>query len=144
MPNECYVYFGLRGEFDPDEISVRLGLHPTSSCAQGARSSDSRIPRTSLWDYSTERIVDNHIDVYDLAEQLITKLEPYADKIKAAIVDLNLSAVLQIVLHFSTDDEVSTPAIGFSQRVLAFLVEVDASIDIDTYILPHEDSPETH
>jgi hypothetical protein len=80
--------------------------------------------------------VAEYIDVYELADQIVSRIEGQAPKIKEAIAELNLYAVLAVVLYFSTDDEVSTPAIGFSNRVLAFLADVNASIDIDTYKLP--------
>lgn len=139
MPNQGYVYFGLFGTFDPDELTERIGIKPTSCCAQGARDSERSLPRTSQWEFSTEKIVAECIDVHELAEQIIVSLEPRAAQFKAAIAELNLSAVLEVVLHFSTSDEVSTPIIGFSPRVLAFLVEVNAKIDIDAYILPDGD-----
>ncbi len=82
------------------------------------------------------------IDVYELADQIVSKLEGNAAQIKDAIAALDLYAVLEVVLYFSTDDSVSTPAIGFSNRVLAFLAKVNASIDIDTYILPNESCAE--
>jgi|LakMenE18May11ns_1017448.scaffolds.fasta_scaffold9144121_1 hypothetical protein len=141
-PNEGYVYFGLRGTFDPDELTLRLGITPTSSCAQGARNPQRGLPKTSQWEVSTERIVAEYIDVYELADQVVSKLETHAAHIKDAIAALDLYAVLEVVLYFSTDDEVSTPAIGFSNRVLAFLADVNASIDIDTYILPNENGTE--
>lgn len=141
-PNEGYVYFGLRGTFDPDAMTLRLGITPTSSCAQGAKNPQRGLPKTSQWEVSTERIVAEYIDVYELADQIVSKLEGNAVQIKDAIAVFDLYAVLEVVLYFSTDDEVSTPAIGFSNRVLAFLADVNASIDIDTYILPNEDSAE--
>ena len=141
-PNEGYVYFGLRGAFDPDELTLRLGITPTSSCAQGTRNSKRGLPKTSFWEVSTERIVAECIDVYELADQIVSKLEGNAAQIKDAIAALDLYAVLEVVLYFSTDDGVSTPAIGFSNRVLAFLAKVNASIDIDTYILPNESCAE--
>lgn len=136
------MYFGLRGTFDPDELTLRIGITPTSSCAQGTRNLQLGLPKTSLWKVSTERIVAEYIDVYELADQIVSKLEAHTDQIKDAISALDLYAVLEAVLYFSTDDEVSTPAIGFSNRVLAFLVDVNASIDIDTYILPNENDTE--
>lgn len=139
-PHEGYVYFGLRGAFDPDELTLRLGITPTSSCGQGTRNPKRGLPKTSLWEVSTERIVAECIDVYELADQIVSKLEGNAAQIKDAIAALDLYAVLEVVLYFSTDDSVSTPAIGFSNRVLAFLADVNASIDIDTYILPNGDN----
>ena len=56
-PNEGYVYFGLRGAFDPEEITLQIGITPTSSCAQGARHPELGLPKTSQWQVSTERIV---------------------------------------------------------------------------------------
>lgn len=137
-PNEAYVYFGLRGAFDPDELTVRLGIAPTSSCSQGVRHPERGLPKTSQWEVSTERIIAERIDVYELADQIVSRLEANALQIKDAIAALDLYAVLEVVLYFSTDDDVSTPAIGFSNRVLAFLAKVNASIDIDSYMLPNE------
>ncbi|XZE33540.1 DUF4279 domain-containing protein [Pirellulaceae bacterium SH501] len=128
----------MRGAFDPDEMTIRLGITPTSSCAQGARHPERGLPKTSQWEVSTERIVAECIDVYELADQIVSKLEGNAVQIKDAIAALDLYAVLEVVLYFSTDEGVSTPAIGFSNRVLAFLAKVNASIDIDTYMLPNE------
>jgi hypothetical protein len=141
-PNQGYVYFGLRGTFDPEEITSRLSIKPTSSCAKGARYPERGLPKTSQWEVSTERIVAECIDVYELADQIVTKLEGNARQIKDAIAELDLYAVLQVVLYLSTDDGVSTPAIGFSNRVLEFLAMVNASIDIDTYILPDKTDTE--
>lgn len=93
---------------------------------------------------STERIVAEYIDVYELADEIIARLEPHAAKLGDAIADLELYAVLEVVLYFSTDDDVSTPAIGFSNRVLRFLASINASIDIDTYILPNNERATTH
>ena len=140
-PNEGYVYFGLRGAFDPDELTERIGISPTSSSREGGRNRQRRLPRTSQWELSTERIVAECIDISQLADEIIAKLEPHSPQIKDAIADLDLYAVLEVVLYFSTDDEVSTPAIGFSNRVLAFLADVNASIDIDTYVIPEDEPP---
>jgi hypothetical protein len=128
----------LRGTFDPDEMTLRLGVTPTSSSAQGTRHPQRGLPKTSQWQVSTERIVAEDIDVYELADQIVSQLEGNAAQIKDAIAAFDLHAVLEVVLYFSSDEEVSTPAIGFSHRVLAFLADVNASIDIDTYILPNE------
>ena len=89
---------------------------------------------------STERITAECIDVYELAEKVVDQLESKAIEVRNAVQELELHAVLQVVIHFSTDDNISTPAIGFSSRVLEFLATVGATIDIDTYILPPEDT----
>lgn len=80
------------------------------------------------------------IDVYELADQVIDLVEGKTNEIRKAIQELELYAILQVEIHFSTEDDVSTPAIGFSSRVLDFLTNVGATIDIDTYILPTNDA----
>lgn len=122
-------------------MTIRLGITPTSSCARGARHPVRGLPKTSQWEVSTERLVAESIDVYQLADDLVSKLEGNAVQIIEAIEELGLYAVLEVVLYFSTDDRVSTPAIGFSSRVLAFLANVGATIDIDTYLLPEGEIP---
>ncbi|MEM7784064.1 MAG: DUF4279 domain-containing protein [Planctomycetota bacterium] len=129
----------MRGTFDPDELTRQLGVVPSYSCAKGTRNPQRGLPKTSIWKVSTERVVAKSIDVYELADQVVSKLETNIAPIKDTISKLNLHAVLEVVLYFSTDEEVSTPAIGFSNRVIRFLAEVNASIDIDTYILPSDD-----
>jgi hypothetical protein len=91
-PNEGYVYFGLQGTFDPNELTLRLGITPTSSCAKGARNSQLGLPKTSQWEVSTERMVAEYIDVYELADQVVSKLETNAAQIKDAIAALELFA----------------------------------------------------
>ena len=106
---------------------------------RGARNPAKGTPKNSIWNVATERITAERIDVYELADKVIDQLDGKTDEIRKAVQDLDLYAVLEVVIHFSTNDDISTPAIGFSSRVLDFLVNVGATIDIDTYILPPED-----
>lgn len=133
MPNEGRVYFGLSGDFDPIFLTGMLGLEPTQAWARGAKDPVRVLPRCSLWDYSSETVVGEIVDIYEMTEALVVQLEPFAERIRDTVTRLRLSAVLQVVLHISTDDSVSTPAIGFSPRVVRFVAEVGASIDVDTY-----------
>lgn len=121
------------GEFDRHELTNFIGLQPTSSWNRGEKNPERGIPKCSQWDYSSPLIVDEIVDIYDLSECLIERLEPFAERIKEAIKTWNLSAVLQVVLRISMDDRLSTPGIGFTPRVLAFVTGVGGSIDIDTY-----------
>lgn len=135
--NEAYVYFGLFGDFDSREVTKRIGIEPTSSCNQGSRDPIRNLPRTAQWEISTEKVVAEAIDIYELAESVVNQLKPKKEELKKTIQGLKLKAVLQTVICFSTDDAVSTPAIGFSNDVVAFLAEIGASIDIDTCISPN-------
>ena len=133
MPNEGRVYFCLKGDFDPTDVTALIGIAPTSAWARGAIDPVRDLPRCSLWDFSSETIVDEIVDVYDMSEAVVIQLEPAAERIREAITQFKLSAVLEVVLKISMDQTLSTPAIGFSQRVVRFVASVGASIDIDTY-----------
>lgn len=129
MTNEGEVYFCLYGsDFDPDEITQFLGLEPTSIKRKACPR-----PKHSSWSLSSGKIENDLIDVYEMSSVLVAKLLPYAAKISTIKRQLNVEAVLQVVLWITMDEKKSTPAIGFETEVIAFLNTVGASIDIDTY-----------
>ncbi len=127
MPNEGEVYFGLFGDdFDPEVLSI--GIAPTR-----IRRKAHPTPKHSSWVYSSGKVRDDLIDVYEMASSLVAALEPHADRIVEAKRAYGLEAVLEVVLTITLDETKSTPAIGFDSRVISFLSRVGASIDIDTY-----------
>lgn len=131
--NEGRVYFALEGEsFNPDEITRFLGIEPTTVKCKGSKV-PGRVPRMSSWQLSTENIVDDYIDVFEMAAEIVNKLKPKKDLIIQAKERFNVSARLEVVLWFSMKDEHSTPAIGFEIETVEFLGAVGAFIDIDTY-----------
>lgn len=76
-------------------MTLRLGITLTLSCAQGARELQLGLPKTSQWQVSTERIVAEYIDVYELAEQIVSQLEAHTAQIKDAIAELDLTQCLR-------------------------------------------------
>ncbi|HEX9173425.1 MAG TPA: DUF4279 domain-containing protein [Telluria sp.] len=128
------VYLGLYGDdFEPDDVSTFIGLAATRISRKGERRSDIPLPRTSAWKFSTEKIEDDVIDVYEMSESLIARLAPYAPRIIEAKNVFNLTCVLQVVLWIDQDETKSMPAIGFEHAVIDFLKLVGGSIDVDTY-----------
>jgi hypothetical protein len=129
VTNEGEVYFCLYGKnFEPSEVTRLLGLEPTS-----VRREASPIPKHSSWNLSSGVIKNDLIDVYELSSALVSLLIPHAERICVAKRDMNLEAVLQVVLWITIDETKSTPAIGFEPEVISFLSAVGASIDVDTY-----------
>ena len=127
--NEGEVYFALYAdEFEPDEVTEIIGIEPTKILRKG-----NPIPRCTSWEYSTGRIADEVVDVYEMSSSLIATLAPLADKIAKAKEMFGLEAVLEVVLTVTPDDSKSTPAIGFESEVITFLHRVGGTIDIDTY-----------
>ncbi len=127
--NEGEVYLGLFGDnFDPNAVTEIIGIEPTETTRKG-----NPRPKYSSWRFSTGKIKDDVVDVYEMSSSLIKTLNPYAEKIVEAKNAFNLEAVLEVVLTITVDDSKSTPAIGFDSDVLAFLSRIGATIDIDTY-----------
>ena len=68
-----------------------------------------------------------------MSSDLVGKLKKCENNILVAINTLGLEATFQVVLWISTDDSISTPAIGFKPEVILFIHKIGASVDIDTY-----------
>ncbi len=131
--NEGRVYFALDGDnFDPNEMTDFLGLAPTSIKLKGSRV-PGRIPKMNTWELSTENVVNDYINVFEMAEEIVNKLRPIKDLIIKAKERFNVSPRFEVVLWFSMNEEHSTPAIGFEVDTVEFLGEIGAFIDIDTY-----------
>lgn len=127
MSNQGRVYFGLFGdEFDPDSLTI--GIAPTKTKRKAHP-----IPKQSWWIYSSETVRGDLIDVYKMSAALIADLEPHTQSIREAIDRHALKAVLEVVLAITSDDSVSTPIVGFDRKVIAFLNDVGATIDVDLY-----------
>ena len=131
--NEGRVYFALDGDdFNPDELTEFLGIVPTSVMRKGSKIPN-KIPRTSSWQLSTDNVVGECVDVFEMSMEVINKLKAKKDLIIEAKERFNLSPRFEVVLWFSMNEEHSTPAIGFEVEVVKFLGAIGAVIDIDTY-----------
>lgn len=141
--NECYLYFALTGRgFDPDAVSAALNLAPTCAVYEGSSiSMGGRILGYSSWQYGTPVLRgDDVFRLNEIANELIAALLPVQDKIAELAKAHRLEACLMVVLTVSTDERDSTPAIGFSPRVISFCHAVGASIEFDIYQgLPEEE-----
>lgn len=136
LTNEGEVYFSLFGDdCDPDEITKFLGINPTRIEVKGEKVPD-RLPRQSSWEFSTDNIVNDYIDVYNLAASIVNELKSKKDLIIEAKRRFNVSSKLQVVLKLSSNNKHSTPAIGLEEDTIKFLAEIGAFIDIDTYRQP--------
>ena len=128
--NNGRVYFTLGGyHFNPDDITRRLGIEPTSVDAAGASSALDK-PVISSWELSTDTTTDD-VDVYKLTEIIIKQLEPVKEKILDVIKSHNLSPRIGVVLVLSIDKNESVPDVGFGARTIRFLADIGAFINVD-------------
>lgn len=131
--NEGRVYFALDGDdFDPDDLTRFLGIEPTSVVRKESKIPN-EIPKMNSWKISTENIVSEYIDIFEMTSYIINKLKPLKHLLIQAKELYKISPRLEVILWFSMNEEHSTPAIGFEADTVKFLGEVGAFIDIDTY-----------
>lgn len=128
--NKARAYFALSGyHFNPDDITRLIGIEPTSTDASGANSGLDK-PVISSWELSTEMVVDD-IDVYKMTDAILKQLEPAKDKILQVIKSHNLSPRVGVVLVLSVDKDEVSPDVGFGARMIRFMAEIGAFVNID-------------
>lgn len=131
--NEGRAYFSLSGyHFNPDDITRLLGIQPTSVDAAGANSGLDK-PVISSWELSTETVNSDEgdVDVYKLTDSILKQLEPIKEKIIEVCKSHNLSPRMGVVLTLSIDKDESSPDVGFGARMIRFLADLGAFINID-------------
>ena len=132
--NKGQAYFALSGyHFNPDDITRLLGIEPTSVNAAGANSSLDQ-PAISSWELSTETVNSDEgddVDVYKLTDSILKQLEPIKEKIVEVCKSHNLSPRMGVVLTLSIDKDESSPDVGFGARMIRFLADLGAFINID-------------
>jgi len=135
MKSPNYIYFGLAGDFNPELVARAIDLEPTEIRAKHSRNPERKLPRCSFMRFAQTHADDSFevLDIYDLAEKVVDQLEPYTQQFIDAVMNHNAESTFQVVFEFPVSDEVSTPALGFSKRVIHFVAATHASIDIDSY-----------
>lgn len=133
--NKGRAYFALSGyHFNPDDITRLLGIEPTSVDSAGANSGLDK-PVISSWELSTDTVTTENgtddVDVYKLTEIILKQLEPIKEEILQVIKSHNLSPRIGVVLTLSVDKNETCPDVGFGARMVSFLAEIGAFINID-------------
>jgi len=133
--NKGRAYFALAGyHFNPDDITRLLGIEPTSVNAAGAKSGLDK-PVISSWELSTDTVTTENgteeVDVYKLTDIILKQLEPIKEEILQVCKSHNLSPRIGVVLTLSVDKDETCPDVGFGARMIKFLAELGAFIDID-------------
>ncbi len=129
--NEATVAFVMGGySFDTDEVSQILEIEPTGVMNGGTRVGDD-LPAVSSWEYASEKVLDDEIDIYYMTRMLIKEIEPAKDKIIIAAERYNLVPKIVVKLIISSDKDEAVPDIGISTRNLRFLSEIGAFVDIN-------------
>jgi len=138
--NKARVHFTLSGyHFNPDDITRLLGIEPTSVNNAGAHCGLDN-PVISSWELSTDTVTSDSlttksdaddVDIYKLAEIILKRLEPIKEEILQVCKSHNLSPRMGVVLTLSVDKNETCPDVGFGARMVKFLAELGAFINIE-------------
>ena len=67
--NEVRVYFSLRGDFVPNELTEFLGIEPSRSAKAGEKNQEKGIPKCLLWTVVDETVKGKRGDVFELSKK---------------------------------------------------------------------------
>ena len=117
--HEGRVYFALDGdEFDPSEVTRLLEVEPTTVILKGKSPEGYEIRKTS-WILSTENLIRDYIDVFQMSSDIVGRLINKKDKILKAIDKFKLIPRLEVVLRFSGDDHISMQQLALRLKLLS-------------------------
>ncbi len=131
--NKGRAYFSLSGyHFNPDDVTRLLGVEPTSVNDAGTKGAPDK-PTISSWEISTATVNSDEeiVDLYALTEIVFKQLEPIKEKIIEVCKSHNLSPRMGIVLTLSIDKDDSSPDVGFGARLIRFLADIGAFVNVD-------------
>jgi hypothetical protein len=131
--SNSYVYFALSGDdFDPKEVSARIGIEPTESSRKGDKGKYNPSMSFSSWKLSTAKGTET-ILMDNLVLEIIDRLYDKIEVINQVKKEFELNSVLEIVMDVDLNEEQSTPAIGHDLKVIEFLYKTQTRTDVDIY-----------
>lgn len=129
--NECYTYFVMYGEFDPDDITAALGLIPDSVRRVGDMQKGGTVADAASWQIGYNEIYDSITSV-----QMERAIRPLADKV-GILNELRekycLKYYISVVPTLCKDSIL--PSLAPSLSVIDFCHSTRTQIDIDLYIV---------
>ena len=133
--NECYTYFKIVGDFDPDTVTARLGLLPTKRWKIGDTRRNSTSYDFALWEYG--RCSEYDVLVENQMRKTISDLLDKTDILNQIRSEYDVSFCLEIVPTIYVGD--TNPCLAPPLDIIDFCHATRTEIDIDMYIYSQED-----
>ncbi|MEO4052877.1 DUF4279 domain-containing protein [Solibacillus sp. CAU 1738] len=139
----AYISFVSNSDFDDDFpleiVTERLRVLPTKTMKKGERTPYKGLThfRFTSWVYGTD--ITDTLDVDDVLMPVIDMLEPRIHEIDLLKKELNLKAIIRIVIHIHNG---YTPGFVIGTRASRVAAAIDADFDIDLYAYPYEELDE--
>lgn len=127
---QCYTYFQITGDFEPDIISDMLNLKPEKTWKIGDKRQDGKAFDFAHWRFGT-------CDKYDILvenqmQKTIAPLLSKTDILKKIKQDFDVELTLIVVPTVRFDEP--APCLAPSLEVMQFCCATGTEIDIDLYI----------
>ena len=129
--NECYTYFRISGDFDPDTISEMLGILPDRSWKIGDSRNDGSTYDFSSW--SCGRCDEYDLDTGNQMRKTISVLSDKIDVLNSIRKEFDVIFVLEVVPTIYVND--IKPALAPPLDVIDFCHATRTELDIDYYII---------
>jgi len=128
--DQCYTYFSIRGEFEPDVVTDLLCLKPFEICKIGELSPIGIPYQTAFWDYG--KCEEYEILTENQMLKTISDLIPKIDILKQIREKYDVEFYLVIVPELYSYNR--HPCLAPSLDVIDFCHETRTKIDLDLYI----------
>lgn len=127
---QCYTYFRITGDFDPDIISDMLNLKPEKTWKIGDKRQDGKPFDFASWRFGT-------CDEYDVLveNQMWKTIAPLLEKVnvlKKIKQDFDVTFTLAVVPTVRFDEP--APCLAPSLEVMQFCCDTGTEMDIDLYV----------
>ena len=125
-PDTWYAYFHVRGPFDPDDITRRLGVTPTKTAREGDAIGDtSKKRQCSLWALHSRlgpsASLEEHVK--DVLDQLDANREAFEQ------LSRDFDGTMQLVGYFQDVN----PGVHFDAEIVRRNADYGLCIDCDFY-----------
>lgn len=134
MESEIYAYFSLIGiDFDPDEITAKVGIKPTKTWRVGDLVTPRAIIRKKHNGWRVDSQVEDSIHLEDYIKSVLEQLQPGW----LPLVELckRYDSEIACVIYYRSG---SVPSIHFDKHLVDMAHQLNAEIDVDFYVLPEE------
>lgn len=126
------VYLSIFGEvFDPDTLTDLVGITPTGTGIKSQLSDSKRTTnKDTFWDLSVGPV--NSLFLEEVNDSLLKKIKGSESIIFQYMTEHNLLAKFNIILEI-VDGQ--TASLYFNRAFLKCIEQLQAEVDIDTYVL---------
>lgn len=128
--NNCYTYFRIVGNFNPDEVSKILNLTPEKTWKIGDLRRNGTMYDYALWEFG--RCTEYDVEVENQMRKTITLLQDKIQLLNQIREENDVRFILEIVPSIYVGDV--NPCLAPPLDVIDFCHATRTEIDIDLYV----------